>query len=426
MNSDTNDNTGREPEKRNARTVTGIILIALALLLLSPLIVGIARKGIGVLFRIETRKGLVLALIVTSLVLIGFGVRIIRRNRKVVAAHIRELKQHQTKEAIGAVLIIFGLLFSLSTIIPIAMGDVIESTSVKTVLFLSLSIIVSLALIAYGVRIVLRHRNAITTIEEKAILAQSSPPYLTSLGTIQLVPNYVISPSDHSVSDPRRASRTYVLSGLGHFMIYPIVGLIVSILAYFLYAFLRGIDINPQIPRLIKIGTSMLTFCSFCVAILALPYSFFAGGRRLYWCCIRPDLSTPEKAIKCFLRSLKLRLKKRSYNLLTDQAQNLGKLDLTESGHILSKKIGEVVISDFSSFEKWWAWTKVELSWPPAWKKMVRYDISSDACILEFPVLVRYLAASAEHISFRAVFPVVRRDKMWFVAKPFIWPFVLS
>jgi len=415
----------RRDKSRKRKAILGIILTVIGLFLLAILVVGIAKEGTGILF--DFRKGkllLIYSFVIVAPALIIYGAFMFRLNRKVYVGSVRELRQHQTREALGGVLSIFGLLCSFGMFISMAvMKEELGELSFRAVLFFLLYIIFMLTLVIFGLRFTLRHHKAIVTIEEKATRALSAPRYLTNSGQIQLATDYVISLDEHSVADPRCALRTYVKSGFGRFIIYPILGLIGSIVSYTLFLVVRKVDVGGGF---MQIPFSIIQLCLFLGAVLALPYSFYFGGRRFFWSCIRPDLSTPEKAVKCFLFSIKVGLKERSYNLCTDQAQNLVKVDLARLGRIGSKKMPEVAISDLSSFQNWWAWNNVQISWPPALKKMIRYDISSEECIIEIPVAVKYIASGSEYISFRAVFPLIRRDKLWFVAKPFIWPFVLS
>lgn len=414
----------RKDKSRKRKSILGIILIVFGLYFFVMAVVGIVAIAQQHLL-LDFRKGrtlLVYTFAIVALALIMYGVRMFRRNRKVLVDSVRELRQHQTKEALGGVLSIFGLLCSFGIIISmVVMKEELGDLSFRAVLFFLIYIISMLTLVIFGVRFALRHHKAIVTIEETATRSLSAPRYVTNSGKIQLAKNYVISLDGHSVAHPRRALRTYVKSGFVRFIIYPIFGLIGSIVSYALFLVIREVDVGGGF---IQIPFSIIQLCLFLGAILALPYSLFFGGRRFFWSCIRPDLSTPEKAVKCFLFSIRVGLKERSYNLCTDQAQNLGKLGFTVLGHIGSKKSYELAISDLSSFRNWWA--NVRISWPPALKKMYRYDISSEECVIEIPIVAKYMDAPSEYMSFRAVFPLVCRDKLWFVAKPFIWPFVLS
>lgn len=265
---------------------------------------------------------------------------------------------------------------------------------------------------------------------EPAIPAPPVSSYLTDFNSIKLAENYVISPRDHSVDDPTRALKKYPRKGLSNVIISLVIGLVLSVVIYFL-----GFLIEPvakSIPSflwefyIVRAFFSVLANYVPLLVVLCPPICLFFGINSLYKSCIRPTLSTPKKAIECFLRSTDVDLYERAYNLLTDQAQKLGKLDLNESDHVFAKKIPkEVTISDLSSFEDWW--TGVRLCWPPKWKKLVRHDISPDVCVLEFPVRLSYPKACGEllgePISFNAVFPMIQRERMWFVVKPFIWPF---
>ena len=420
--------TGRKINWRPVKKGLGIGLIVFSLYLLSILVAGITLNTREILSHPQRALPLLTLFAVVSLGFMVVGVRIVRHNRKAPVPHTpeQELRKHQTRETLGAVMASVGLFVLLISLWCLfTERDGAQPLTVRTIALLVIFLLIPIALAAFGVRIVLHHHPVIVAMAGRAARTPVRPPYLTPSGTVRLSPEYVISPCHHSVADPSRAFKRYISTGVSRFALYPILGLIASVVAFVLFGVSRQLDLNPEIPRLVKIGTSMLTWFLFCAAILALPCSLLAAGRCLWAACMRPDLSTPEKTVKCFLQSIRVDLKERAYNLLTDQAQNLGKVDLTKGGHALSGMIPEVLISDLPSFQRWWAWANVRVSWRPlAWDQMVGYDMSWEVCILEIPMWVAYPPASGEHVHFRAVFPVVRRHNIWFLTTPFIWPFV--
>jgi len=247
------------------------------------------------------------------------------------------------------------------------------------------------------------------------------PSLVDASGRMAFLDRYEIWPSRHSVADPGRVRKRYVSRGLLHLVFWPVGGLACSCLLLALSRLLQGIEINPNISPFIKIGTSMLNIFCFFGGFAAFPFALCLGVWHFIVYSLRPNMSTPPKAIASFLRALSTGLFERAYDLLTDEARHMGRVDLPKMG-IWEKKLPDLDITDLVSFGTWWR--GLGFNWKPDWSTLKEWRLADDLSVLQIAIVVRNPERNVERTQFDTVFPLVKREGAWFIAKPFFWPLV--
>jgi len=112
--------------------------------------------------------------------------------------------------------------------------------------------------------------------------------------------------------------------------------------------------------------------------------------------------------LKCFLNSIKSDLYQRAYDLLTDGAQKAGRLELPRKG-ILSEKMPEIVIEDFSSFERFWKSMGI-FCWKAKTRKIRHKALNENTTLLKISLIVDNPSKKDDKLSFEAEFLLVKRQ----------------
>ena len=242
---------------------------------------------------------------------------------------------------------------------------------------------------------------------------------------IVLYEHLEMDPQKHNVADPGRATRKYLAVGIRNLIVYPTIGGIVSGLAWWAHLFVDRFMENSSIssviiPDIIEFVTSLAWGLLLIVAIVVFPYCLYLGLRSFLVSSLKPDLSSPQSSLKCFLNSIKSDLYERAYNLLTDHAQKVGSVRLPRKG-IFSKKMPEIIIENLSSFKRFW--TDMEtFSWKAKARRIRQKAVDSHYTLLTIPVIVDNPSKKRHKLSFEAEFVLVKRQELWFLANGFLWP----
>ena len=241
---------------------------------------------------------------------------------------------------------------------------------------------------------------------------------------IVLYEHLEIDPEQHNVANLSRATRRYLAVGIRNLIVYPTVGGIVSGLAWWAHLFLNRFMENPSIPGIIpgmmEFGISLTWGLLLIVTIVVFPYCVYSGLRSFVVSFLKPDLSSPESSLKCFLNSIKSDLYERAYNLLTESAQKTGRIKLPRKG-ALSEKMPEVVIEDLPSFKRFWENVET-FCWKAKIRKIHQKDFDENITLLKIPLIADNPSKKHDKLSFEAEFVLVRRQGLWFLANSFWWP----
>lgn len=234
-----------------------------------------------------------------------------------------------------------------------------------------------------------------------------------------------IDPQKHNVADPGQATGKYLAVGIRNLIVYPIIGGIVSGLAWWAHLLVDRFMENHSIPGIIipdiiEFVTSLAWGLLLIVAVAVFPYCVYLGLRSFLVSFFNPNLSSPRSSLKSFLNSIKSDLYERAYNLLTDQAQKAGRVKLPRKG-VLSEKMPEIVMEDLSSFKRFW--TDMEtFSWKAKTRKIRQKAVDSHTTLLIIPIIVDNPSKKPPKLSFEAEFVLVKRQEFWFLANGFLWP----
>lgn len=174
---------------------------------------------------------------------------------------------------------------------------------------------------------------------------------------------------------------------------------------------------NPSIPGIIEFGISLAWGLLLIVAIVVFPYCVYSGLRSFLVSFLKPNLSSSESSLKCFLNSIKSDLYERAYNLLTDGAQKAGRIELPRKG-VLSEKMPKIVIEDLSFFERFWK-NMAAFSWKTKKRKICEKALDQNTTLLKIPLIVDNPSKRHNKLSFEAEFLLIKRQGLWF-----FWPMV--
>jgi hypothetical protein len=224
--------------------------------------------------------------------------------------------------------------------------------------------------------------------------------------------SFAINPKEHLVADTSRAmvkATPEALKKLG------ITFIIVIIAVCVLY----GIG-SVVIKFLGESSTTKVIFGCITGFILGLVYYLFLKIKSVFGSLLKPNLKSPESAVKSFLTALKNGFYGQAFNLLTDQAQSQANLDLPRNTP-MQKSMPALDYSDLNTFTKFWAsicfpWKLSEFS------KMKKQAIGEDTSLVEAEIAIDRTIPQANEYGFTVKFMVVRRGDMWFMANGFFWP----
>lgn len=224
--------------------------------------------------------------------------------------------------------------------------------------------------------------------------------------------SFDVIPEEHNISDSSRVTKSALpvaLRNLGIALIGVIVGCVI------LYFIAEGIDRAMDDSGVKKVIGGGIAGCTIGLVFL-LGLKVMAVFSSLF----KPNLKTPEAAVRTFLSSLKKGLHERAYNLLTDTAQRLGKQDMPNDD-MMQKKMPDLYFEDLDTFKTFWnsiqfPWKLSEFQQPKAQK------INVSAALVEMPIDLDRIVSRDDERPFTAKFVTVKRGDSWFIANSFFWP----
>jgi hypothetical protein len=223
---------------------------------------------------------------------------------------------------------------------------------------------------------------------------------------------FVINPKEHLVTDTSRAMVRAAPEALKRLCITFVVALVGVVVLY-------GIG-NAVAKFLGETSTTKIIFGGITGLIIGLIYYLFLKVKSMFESLLKPNLKSPESAVKSFLNALKNGFYGQAFNLLTDQAQSQANLDLPRDNP-MQKRMPALNYSDLNTFTKFW--TSIGFPWKPSeHSRMKKQELSDDAALVEAEIVIDRTVSQPNEWGFTAKFMVVKRGDMWFVANGFFWP----
>jgi len=217
------------------------------------------------------------------------------------------------------------------------------------------------------------------------------------IDTLVTLKDIEINPSEHSVEDPSLALKTDPKEGFKR-GIARIIGTIVVV------AIIVGISVavNNKFFGYIGAGSIIVGL----MGIAAIIKSMFISG-------IKPNLKTPEEALRSFLYAIDNGLYGRAYNMLTDQAKVAGDVPIPKEVK-MEKSLSR--IANLETFTKYWQNTGLKISdinnTILFWRQKCEEENTA--------VFVANIPMGTTSQSFHSKYVLVKRGELWFVAHGYL------
>jgi hypothetical protein len=206
-----------------------------------------------------------------------------------------------------------------------------------------------------------------------------------------------IDPSAHTVKEPSLALHQDIKAGIktGTCRIIGIV-IVVSIIIC-----IAGL-INNKVVNYFAAGTILVGALGIWASIKA---TFVSG--------FKPNLRTPEGALRSYLFAIDNGLYERAYNMLTDQAKVAGDVPLPKEVS-MEKAISRIV--DLETFRKYWQNTGLKIS--DINREIMFWGQKCDEA--NTALFVASIPSGVTSESFNSKYVLVKRDGLWFVAHGYL------
>lgn len=259
--------------------------------------------------------------------------------------------------------------------------------------------------------------------------------------------NFEIDTDSHQVSDPKHSNFWVVIGIILTFIKIIITTLIIIIIAlsmYFAVIWLFGFTLYYLAESLgINFRNNKIINAFLAGAIIGVAISLFKTFGKIIMSYISENISknigktnllrqnfrqnskraslTPEFTLKYFLTNIGNELYRHAYNLLTDQAKALGRVDFPRETSI-QKIMPDLVIEDYNSFKNFWR--KTLFNWPVLIEKIKNkdYEIKSQFGSDYSHTAILEVTIKSESETFTSKFILVKRHGFWFLVNGFFWP----
>ena len=230
---------------------------------------------------------------------------------------------------------------------------------------------------------------------------------------VEVYNGFSIVPEEHTVSDSSRATKRGTSEALRVFGITLVFALLWVAVSYVIGEFVDQKMAESTAKKVI--GYSIVG--SWFGVLLLLSKRVQA----IFGTAFKPNLKSPDRAVKTFLSALEKNMFDQAYSLLTDNAQKQEKLEVTRETP-MQTKMPDPEFTDKDSFVEFWnsiqfPWKMSEYSHPKA------ENLSDEVDLVEAEIQVdRMTPRPDEDFVFKVKFATVKRDNLWFVANGFFWP----
>jgi hypothetical protein len=206
-----------------------------------------------------------------------------------------------------------------------------------------------------------------------------------------------IIPSVHTVRDPSLALKRDIKEGLKSGIL-RIIGIIIFV------AIISGPVVLIDNKYYHYFAAGIVIFGAF--NILYIIKSMFVSA-------FKPNLRTPEEALRSYLYAIDNRLYERAYNMLTDQAKIAGDVPLPKEVK-MEKSISRIV--DLDTFTKYWDSTGLRIS-----DINNTIHIHPEKCDEEnTAIFSATIPVGTGSQDFYSKYVLVRRHELWFIAHGYL------
>lgn len=219
-----------------------------------------------------------------------------------------------------------------------------------------------------------------------------------------------IDPNIQHVKDTTRHLQSSLPEALKNLFIGIVVVTIVSIILYLVGDKIDNIMEDSTIKKIILAGIAGIILGFIYFLIIQNFKSFLAS-------LFKPNLKTPEKAVKTYLSSIEKGLYKRAYLLLTDSAQNLDMIKFPLET-IMQKEMPDVYFHNLETFENFWS--KVRLKWNTDMIRPKSNKTDDSTALIETEIIPTN--NDTNYYKFKAEFVLKKIDEYWFLCNGFLWP----
>lgn len=222
-----------------------------------------------------------------------------------------------------------------------------------------------------------------------------------------------------TVRNPDAAYPRRLRTGLQHLIVYTLSGGLVSAVGLWVGVWIFQTQ-DPD-AGLTGVFFAVCMFAALAWGVVSLPLGAFWGIRSLTASVGQPDLSSPERALKSFLFSIRGDMPSRAWDMLTDQAKQPPDVPLPGQ-HPVAEDLPQPEIRDLDSFKAFWS-TLGCLDWKARTRDIRRRDLDKQSVVLTCPFQVDNKQKNKGTQVFEAEFLLVRRKQdRWFLANAFVWP----
>lgn len=220
---------------------------------------------------------------------------------------------------------------------------------------------------------------------------------------------FQINAREHDVKDTALHLKSSLPEALKNLAIGIVIVILSATILYLVGDKIDSVMADSWIKKTIIAGIVGAIFGLFYFLVV---HNFMAVLASLF----KPNLKTPEKAVRSFFSSIKKGLHERAYNLLTDNARKLELIEFPVETE-MQKEMPDLYFHNFETFENFWS--KLGFSWD---LDMIRPECKKkddSLAIVEVEVFPNNISAGKHY--FIAEFVLIKKDGYWFLCNGFLW-----
>lgn len=226
--------------------------------------------------------------------------------------------------------------------------------------------------------------------------------------------NFTVDPKQQNVADPSRAFQSAAPeamrnTGIALILFFSGIGIL-----YGVGSIIESLMDDSSIKKILHTALGG--------AAIGLAYNLWLKLKALSSVIIKPNLKTPQKAVKSFLSSLKNGLYNQAYNQLTDNAQIQNKIDMPRENE-MQKKMPDLQFENLDGFVRFWS--SIDFPWELSeFSTLKQQDIDDNISLIDAKISIKRTIHQPGETDFVAKFLVFKIGDLWFLGNGFFWPHV--